>query len=120
MSDPKRPSRTKQIGVLLGQNIASKRRARGLTQQELAERVGIESVTLSRLETGTSLPSITRLSAIADALDAGMAELVSGVSPYASDQAREIADCLKQVSAEDRYLLVDLVKRLAERLGRGK
>lgn len=118
MSDTGRNTKTRHICLLLGQNIAAKRRAKGLTQQELAEKVGIESVTLSRLETGASLPSIIRLSEIADALDAGLSELVSGVSPYASDQAREIAEQLSRVSDDDRSLIVDLLKRLAGRLAK--
>lgn len=118
MSDSKSISRTRQIGVLLGQHIAQKRRAQGLTQQELAERVGVESVTVSRLETGASLPSIIRLAEIADALDVSLTELVSGVSPHASDQGKEIAECLERVPEEDRYMLVDILKRLAARLAR--
>lgn len=117
MSERKNPSRTRQIGVLLGQHIAEKRRARGMTQQELAERVGIESVTLSRMETGVSLPSIARLADIADALDTRLAELISGVSSYASDQAMEIAESLAPLSAEDRALVIGIVRRLAARLG---
>ena len=113
------PSRTRQIGVILGRHIAERRRTRGMTQQELAERVGIESVTLSRMETGVSIPSIARLADIADALDTRLAELVSGVSSYASDQAREIAESLAPLSAEDRTLVIGIVKRLAARLGGG-
>lgn len=105
-----------KIGVQLGQNIARERRAKGWTQQELAERVGIESVTLSRIETGTSLPSIERLSAIADALDVAMSGLVSGVSQHASDQTHEIAAYMKVLSPNDRRLLVDMFKQLASRL----
>ena len=116
MSDTKHVSKTRQIGVLLGQNIAAARRKRELTQQELAERVGIESVTVSRLETGASLPSVVRLIEIADVLGISLAELVGGVSPHATDQAEKILDCLRLVSEADRYLLVDVVKCLAERL----
>lgn len=110
------PSRARQIGVTLGRHIAERRRARGMTQQELAERVGVESVTLSRLETGVSIPSITRLADIADALDTRLAELVSGVSSYPSDQAMEIVESLKPLSAEDRALVIGIVRRLTERL----
>ncbi len=116
MNERKDPSRTRQICILLGQHIAERRRTRGMTQQELAERVGIESVTLSRMETGVSLPSIARLADIADALDTRLAELVSGISSYASDQAMEIVESLAPLSAEDRALVIGIVKRLAARL----
>ena len=105
-----------KIGILLGRNIAHERRAKGWTQQELAEKVGIESVTLSRIETGTSLPSIERLAAIADALEVAVASLVGGVSHHASDQAHEIASSMKMLAPDDRRLLMDMFKQLATRL----
>ncbi len=108
----------KSVGILLGENIARYRRAQGWTQQELAEAVEIESVTVSRIETGSSIPSLVRLVAIAEALDVSLVELVGGVSPHATDQAEAIAAALKQVKPEDRYLLLETVKRFAERLGR--
>lgn len=106
------------MGALLGQNIASARRNRGWTQYELAEQVGIESVTVSRLETGASLPSIVRLADIADVLGVSLADLVGGVSPRSQDQAEEVMECLAQVSEDDRYFLVDIFKGLAARLAR--
>ena len=116
MSDTKRVSKTRQIGVLLGQNIAAARRKQALTQQELAERVRIESVTVSRLETGASLLSVVRLIEIAGVLGISLAELLGGVSPHATDQAEKMLHCLQRVSEADRYLLVNVVKCLAERL----
>lgn len=111
-----RTTSQKQIGVLLGQNIQRLRKERGLLQQELAERVGIEPVSVSRLETGASLPSVVRLAEIAEALDVSLAELVGGASPSPSDQAKEITECLARVSEKDRYLLVEIVRKLAGRL----
>ncbi len=61
------PSR--YLGKALGIHIATHRKQRQLTQAELAELVGIDTVSLSRIETGTVLPSLARLSALADALD---------------------------------------------------
>ena len=113
------PSRLKNLGIRLGQNIATSRHAMGWTQQELAEKVGIESVTVSRIETGGSIPSLARLAAVADALKVSIGDLLGGVSPHASDQAQEIAECLNRLQEEDRYLLLDTIKRLAERLERG-
>lgn len=118
MSDSPSSTRTKEIGVLLGQNMARHRRIRGWTQQELAEKVGIDSVTISRLETGTSLPSLVRLAEIADVLKVSLGELLGGVSPHATDQATEIATCLEQLGEQDRRMLVGIMKQLAGRLAR--
>ena len=110
-------SRIKKLGIRLGQNIAGYRRTKGWTQQELPEKTGIESVTVSRIETGASIPSLARLAGMADALRVSIGELVAGTSPHVSDQAQEIAEYLERLKEEDRYLLLDTMKRLAQRLG---
>jgi len=45
------------------------REARGLTQDRLAERLGVSSMTVSRWERGTSLLNTDVMGALADALD---------------------------------------------------
>jgi transcriptional regulator with XRE-family HTH domain len=61
----------------LGGNIASFRRLAGLTQDQIAERVGVDIATVSRYETGTTLPSLVTLEMLADALHCTMAELLA-------------------------------------------
>lgn len=41
-------------------NLISLRRANGLSQDELAEKIGVTRQTLSKYETGESLPDIER------------------------------------------------------------
>ena len=64
----------------LGQNIAFYRKRRDITQEELAERVNIHNVHLSRIENGISAASLDTVFAIADAL---------GVEPYKLFQNKE-------------------------------
>jgi len=53
-----------------GYQIARLRILRGLTQTQLAEKVGTKQPSIARLENGSSLPSISFLTKLADALDA--------------------------------------------------
>lgn len=53
-----------------GYQIARLRILRGLTQAQLAEKVGTKQPSIARLENGSSLPSISFLAKLADALDA--------------------------------------------------
>jgi DNA-binding XRE family transcriptional regulator len=53
-----------------GFQIARLRILRGLTQAQLAEKVGTKQPSIARLENGSSLPSISFLTKLADALDA--------------------------------------------------
>ena len=60
----------------IGQRVAEARRDRGFTQEQLSEVIGIEPVTLSRLETGHRALSLTTLSRIAAALELALGELL--------------------------------------------
>lgn len=57
----------------LGANISFYRKRRDISQEVLAEIVDVHNVHMSRIETGTSAPSLDTVFAIADAL---------GVEPY--------------------------------------
>lgn len=52
-----------------GFQVAKLRMLRGLTQQELAERVGTHQSSISRLENGEREPSLPFLRRVVDALD---------------------------------------------------
>jgi transcriptional regulator with XRE-family HTH domain len=49
--------------------IKKMRKKQGLTQQELADKIGVSQKDVSRWENGKREPSITTLNKIADALD---------------------------------------------------
>ncbi len=53
-----------------GYQIARLRIQRGLTQAQLAEMVGTRQPSIARLENGNSIPSLSYLRRIADALNA--------------------------------------------------
>ncbi len=60
---------------MVGRRIAQLRRALRLTQARLAEKVAIQPETISRLETGASMPSLERIAAVAAALDVELHDL---------------------------------------------
>ena len=59
---------------LVGTRIRELRRKAGLTQERLAERVGLDSRHLSRLEVGRHFPSLQSLERIAAVLHVPLAE----------------------------------------------
>lgn len=59
----------------LGRQVASYRKAAGLTQEALAERVKVAPETISRLERGTTVPSLKTLERIAEAMGADLKDL---------------------------------------------
>ena len=58
-------------------NLITLRKLHNISQEELAERVGISRQTLSKYETGESVPDIERSKAIADAFGVSLDELVN-------------------------------------------
>lgn len=70
----------------LGKAIADRRKFKNLTQDNLAGLIEVDTETISRFERGVSLPSIERLWIIAEALDSGIAELVTKASRLHNDQ----------------------------------
>ena len=61
------------------------RKHRGLTQEQLAERIGVAVSTISQLETGKQGYSQPTLEAIADALNCGPADLLMRRPPSKDD-----------------------------------
>jgi transcriptional regulator with XRE-family HTH domain len=104
------------IGVLLGRNITERRKALGLTQAEFAEKLGADTVTVSRFERGSHLPSLLRLERIADTLGIPLAELLSQSTNLCTDQALSIQGWLTNLSEPDRQFVLDMVQAWCARL----
>jgi transcriptional regulator with XRE-family HTH domain len=58
--------------------IAELRESLGMTQVELAERVGVDKSAVWHWENGHARPDISRLSTVADALGVTVEELIDG------------------------------------------
>ena len=67
MSSDATPSQT--AAEQLGAQLAAARRAHGLTQKELSVMSGVQQAVISRIEGGTSNPTVTLLSTLAETLD---------------------------------------------------
>jgi transcriptional regulator with XRE-family HTH domain len=93
------------------------RRSAGLTQRQLADKLGVESITVSRWERGVTSPSLPRLRRIAEITETTMSDLVRG-EDVATEQAVELA-ALRAELAETRELVGRIAKAI-ERLDRAK
>lgn len=60
---------------LLGARIKELRKTRGLSQEELSEKIGIDPKHLSRIEVGSSYPSLGTIERIAKALEVEVKDL---------------------------------------------
>jgi len=96
------------LGVRIGQNIKVARAQQGLTQGQLAEALGVETVTVSRIETGAQQPSISRLQQIAEVLGTSLAGLVAD-SRSDSDTHTLLVEVLTDLPARERDFLRDFL-----------
>jgi transcriptional regulator with XRE-family HTH domain len=104
------------LGVSLGRNIADRRKALGLTQAELAEQLGMDTVTISRFERGSHLPSLLRLEKIANELGLPLAELLSQSTNLCTDQSLLIQSWIAGLSEGDRKFLMDMIQAWCAKL----
>lgn len=84
---------------LLGENLQTIRKARGMKQQELADQIGINMQSLSKIERGLNYPTFETLEKIMNALGITPNELLSGewshtdhAEPFLIDVIRREAD----------------------------
>ena len=66
--------------VRIGRFIAEARRARGMTQRELAEALGLSNRTISKWECGDGLPELANLLPLCELLGVTADELLRGGS----------------------------------------
>lgn len=72
--------------VLVGRFIADLRKRRGMTQQQLADILGLSNKTISKWESGMGSPDISNLKPLAEALGVTVDELLKGSKDEATGQ----------------------------------
>ncbi|MBU5430663.1 helix-turn-helix domain-containing protein [Kineothrix sp. MSJ-39] len=61
---------------MLGENLVELRKYHNMSQEELADRIGVSRQTLSKYETGESLPDIEKSQALAEVFGVSLDDLV--------------------------------------------
>ena len=85
--------------IYLGNNIQTIRKFRGMKQQELADKIGINMQSLSKIERGLNYPAYETLEKIMEVLDITPNELLSGEWKYVNQSEKEVCQFLR---AEER------------------
>lgn len=75
--------------MAFSENLIRERRARNLSQEKLAELVGVSRQTVSQWENGYTEPDLTRLRRLAELFDLSLDELVEGPRPAKEEAAPE-------------------------------
>lgn len=95
----------------IGQKIRKIRKAHGLSQEELAERVDISTTHMSHIETGNTKLSLPVLVAIAAVLEVRVDDLLSDYSCAAVSTALEdIAAVLERCTVKESKMITEIVR----------
>lgn len=95
----------------IGQNIRRLRKAHGLSQEELAERIDISTTHMSHIETGNTKLSLPVLVDIAAALEVRTDDLLGNHDTATTGSSMdEIAAILEKCSAQEAKIIADVVK----------
>ena len=95
----------------IGQRIRKIRKAHGLSQEELAERVNISTTHMSHIETGNTKLSLPVLVDIATVLEVKTDDLLNYNSAVATSSALEdIAAVLDRCTATESKVIADIVR----------
>ena len=89
--------------IRIGALLKALRKEKGLTQEQLAERLGVSNRTVSRWETGSNMPDIGMLVELADFFEVSIPEIIRGErkSENMDQETRETAAAMAEYSQNE-------------------
>ncbi|QIM62976.1 transcriptional regulator [Pasteurellaceae bacterium Orientalotternb1] len=106
--------KNQQLMNTIGRSVAKYRQAMGLTQAQLAEMLGIGNDAVSRMERGTTVPTMQRLLELSEIFECELADLITESSHRSIDQARNLEKRLSQLDELERSELLVLIEKMIE------
>ncbi len=100
---------------MLGARIREQRKKKRLTQEQLAEMLGIDQKHMSRIELGKSYPSLDRLTMIAEALEVPLPSLFKFT--HMGDErelVQQINEMVQKLGEADQRRVFKIVKALLD------
>lgn len=95
--------------VKIGKFISERRKAQGLTQMELAERLSVTDRAVSKWENGRSMPDSSIMLALCKELSISVNDLLCGevvtVENYNEEMEKNLMEALRQKEQADKSLL---------------
>ena len=84
--------------IKIGTFLKLLRKEKNLTQEQLAEQLGVSNRTVSRWENGNNMPDISLLSEIAEFYDVSIPELIYGErkSENMREEVKEVAETMQR------------------------
>lgn len=108
----------KNLKTIFGLQVRARRRALGLTQAQLADKIDLSVDAIGQIERGKIAGSFETIGALADALDVHPAELFGGrprVPGKRNEPANKIADRLSEATPSQLRKIAVVVNSLLEK-----
>lgn len=102
--------------LLLGEHIRNRRIKLCLSQEALAEKVGISANTVSRIEGGQMAMSIKNFIKLVQALEADANDLLGIMPGQEKKQYRDIVRHIRRLGVTEQEIVLRTVETLAESL----
>jgi len=100
----------------IGRIIAKRRVDNEMTQEYVAERLGVGYEAVSRMERGAIMPTVGKLVQLAGVFDCPVEELLVEASNRASDQSVVISKMIEGLPETDRAFMLTLIEQVASKL----
>lgn len=100
----------KNILEIIGNNIKIARTKKGITQQELAEKLHKSDKFISMIERACSGLSLETIIDICKILDIQPNTLFNGIIDYNNDKDKYIINSLSTLSIEDKEFLINVIE----------
>lgn len=97
-----------KLALIVGANIASRRKRKKITQRDLAIRIGIRCSSMCRIESGGNTPHIGRLQAIAECLGCSVADLFRCPEDHSCTIVDDIVSRVGNLQKEVASLVAEL------------
>ena len=96
--------------IKIGKFILNCRKEKGLTQEQLAEKLGVTSKSISRWENGKTMPDYSLLKDLCNELDINVNELLSGekikVNDYMNKSEENLIRLREQIDKRKKVLTI--------------
>lgn len=104
-----------ELAIYIGEKIREYRILKGLTQKELAQKIGMGDTTVANYEKGFRTPKKNTLFKLANAFDISIDDLFPpihspSISLDTSDTARAISDTVEKLEEPRRVIVLDTAK----------
>ena len=101
--------------TIIGKRIQTRRQEQNITQEKLAERVGISVVYLSKIENGRFYPTLETLSNICTELDTELSAILSNTEIARKDYANErVLELFNSCSIRVKPIALSLLEELSK------